>query len=127
MTNKCPNFGPLLKTVEEKTQKTKQKVEASIRELIKRQKEINFNSVTEESGVSKSFLYKHQDLRQQIESLRKQQEGLRTARQVKREMSDTSKDVVILSLRSRIKELEEQNKKLNEQLKVRFGDFYKDI
>jgi NADH dehydrogenase/NADH:ubiquinone oxidoreductase subunit G len=127
MANKNPNTGPLLKSIENKKQQAFQKVETTIKEMIKQQKKINFNSVAEKSGVSKSFLYKYGDIRNRIETLRKQEEGLETPKQVKREMTDQSKDVIIASLQKRNKALEEENKKLKEQLKVDWAEIYKQI
>ena len=42
-------------------------------------------------------------------------------------MSEKSKDVIIASLRKRNKQLEEENKKLKEQLKVEWAAIYKEI
>jgi hypothetical protein len=126
MANKKPNTGPLLRSIEDKKQKF-QKVENTIKEMIKQQKKINFNSIAEESGVSKSFLYKYSEIRSRIETLRRQEEGLETPKQAKREMSEKSKDVIIASLRKRNKDLEEENKKLKEQLKVEWAAIYKEI
>ena len=67
----------------------------AIQRLIKNKGKVNFNSVSEESGVSKAYLYTHPDIRDRIETLRKQQEGLPSPKQLKREMTDASKDVVI--------------------------------
>jgi hypothetical protein len=127
MANKNPNTGPLLRSIEDKKQKTFEKVDTTIKEMIKQHKRINFNSVAEESGVSKSFLYKYSEIRFRIEALRKQEEGLETPKQTKREMSEKSKDVIIASLRKRNKNLEEENKKLKEQLKVEWAAIYKKI
>ena len=55
MANKNPNTEPLLRSIEDKKQKTNQKVETAIKEMIKQHKKINFNSISEESGVSKPF------------------------------------------------------------------------
>ncbi|MBS4192901.1 transposase [Bacillus sp. FJAT-49705] len=127
MANKNPNTGPLLRSIEDKKQKTFQKVETAIKEMIKQHKKINFNSIAEESGVSKSFLYKYSEIRSRIETLRSQEEGLVTTKQAKREMSEKSKDVIIASLRKRNKNLEEENRKLKEQLKVEWAAIYKEI
>jgi hypothetical protein len=127
MANKNPNTGPLLRSIENKKQKALQKVENTIKEMIKQQQKINFNSVAEKSGVSKSFLYNYNDIRNRIETLRKQEEGLETPKQVKRKMTEQSKDVIIASLRKRNKDLEEENKKLKEQLKVEWAEIYKQI
>jgi len=127
MANKNPNTGPLLKSIAEKKQKTFQKVEKTIKEMIKLHVKVNFNSVAEFSGVSKSFLYKHSDIRSRIEALRKQEEGLETPRQVKRGMTEQSKDVIIASLRKRNKFLEEENKNLKDRLNVDWSAIYKEI
>jgi len=127
MANKNPNTGPLLRSIEDKKQKALQKVENAIKEMIKHQQKINFNSVAEKSGVSKSFLYNYNDIRNRIETLRKQEEGLETPKQVKRKMTEQSKDVIIASLRKRNKDLDEENKKLKAQLKVNWAEIYKQI
>jgi hypothetical protein len=41
MANKKTNTGPLLRSIEDKKQKTFQKVENTIKEMIKQQKKIN--------------------------------------------------------------------------------------
>src|SRR5690625_6172631 len=80
--------------------------------MIKQKQKINFISVAEKSGVSKSFLYKYSDIRNRIKTLRKQEEGLETPKQVKREMTEQSKDVIIASLRKRNKRSEEHTSEL---------------
>jgi hypothetical protein len=127
MTNKNPNTEPLLRSIEEKKQKAKQKVENTIKEMIKQKEKINFNSVAAKSGVSKPFLYKYSDIRSRIEILRKQEEKLDSPNQVKRNMTEHSKDVIIASLRKKVMHLEEENKKLKEQLKVDWAEIYKGI
>lgn len=127
MANKNPNTEPLLRSIEDKKQKTKQKVESTIREMIKQKERINFNSVSAKSGVSKPFLYKHSEIRTRIETLRKQEENLESPKQVKRNMTEHSKDVIIASLRKKVKHLEEENKKLKEQIKVDWAAIYNEI
>lgn len=127
MSNDNPNTEGILKHAKLKTEKTIQKVEEAIKKMIKKQMKINFNSVSEESGVSKAFLYRNTELRDQIETLRKQQEGSPSIKQVKRNMSDASKDVIIASLRKRVKDLEKENKEIKKQLKVQLGKIYEGI
>jgi len=67
---------------------------------------INFNSVSMESGVTKTYLYNNQEIRDRIKTLRKQQEGLPSANQVKRNMIDASKDALVAAIKKRIRELE---------------------
>ncbi len=127
MANKNPNTEPLLRSIEDKKQKTKHKVESTIKEMIKQKEKINFNSVSAKSGVSKPFLYKYSKIRSRIEILRKQEEKLDSPNQVKRNMTEHSKDVVIASLRKKVTYLEEENKKLKEQLKIDWAKIYKEI
>lgn len=127
MANKNPNTEPLLRSIEDKKQKTKQKVENTIRDMIKQKEKINFNSVSAKSGVSKPFLYKYSEIKTRIETLRKQEEKLDSPNQVKRNMTEHSKDVVIASLRKKVKQLEEENQKLKEQLKVDWAAIYNEI
>ena len=103
---------------------TQEKVDKAIQRLIKAQKPINFNSVANESGVTKKTLYDHKNIRERIEILRYQQSQVPTPSQVKREMDDNNKDAIIASLKRKIKRLEEENKELKEQLKINYGEIY---
>lgn len=106
---------------------TQEKVDKAIQRLIKSQKSINFNSVANESGVTKKTLYDNKNIRERIEILRYQQSQVPTPSQVKREMNDNNKDAIIASLKRKIKRLEEDNKKLKEQIKVNYADIYKQL
>lgn len=106
---------------------TQEKVDEAIQRLIKAQKSINFNSVANESGVTKATLYNNEDIRQRIETLREQQSQVPTPSQVKREMDDNNKDAIIASLKRKIKRLEEENKELREQVKVNYAEIYKQL
>jgi len=106
---------------------TQKKVDDAIKRLIKAQKVINFNSVANESGVTKATLYNNLDIKERIEGLRLQQSKVPTPSQVKREMDDNNKDAIIASLKRKIKRLEEENKELKEQLKVNYADIYKQL
>jgi exonuclease VII small subunit len=108
-----------------KSEKTVQQVEQAIKQLIKKNERINFNTVAVESGVSKSYLYNHPDFRRRIESLRKQWQ--QSPGTVKRQMSDESKDAMIQLLRERIKELEGENKRLKGENKRLYGKIYEKV
>jgi CHAT domain-containing protein len=127
MANQNPNYGPMLKKSREKTQASIHKVESALKEMVKKHMKINFNSVSSESGVSKSFIYNIEALRKRIEYLRSQQEGAESPREVKRSMKDESKDVIIGALKKRNKELEDENKRLKNQLKIDFASVYEQI
>ena len=104
---------------------TQEKVDKAIQRLIKAQKPINFNSVANESGITKKTLYNNKEIKERIEILRYQQSQVPTPSQIKREMNDINKDAIIASLKRKIKRLEEENKELNEQVKINYADIYK--
>ena len=106
---------------------TQQKVDDAIKRLIKAQQAINFNSVANESGITKATLYNNLDIKERIEGLRLQQSKVPTPSQVKREMDNNNKDAIIASLKRKIRRLEDENKQLKEQLKKTYSDIYKNI
>nr|WP_269800738.1 DUF6262 family protein [Bacillus cereus] len=55
---------------------------------MKKNERINFNTVSIESGVSKSYLYNHPEFHERIEMLRKQ--SGKSPKAIKRQMSDES-------------------------------------
>lgn len=109
---------------QKKKEATLQKVNKSIQKLIKDKAKINFNSVSTESGVTKTYLYNNHEIRERIETLRSQQEGLSNPKQVKREMTDASKDALVAAVKKRIREIENENKKLKEELVYLRGKIY---
>lgn len=101
-------------------------VEDAIATLLREQKLINFNTVAKTAGVSKAYLYSQADLRERIEALRQQ-----TMEQMVRERAthspgktDASRDLVILAKDRRIKALEVENQKLQQQLKGALAKAY---
>ena len=106
---------------------TQEKVDNAIQRLIKSHSYINFNSVANESGVTKKTLYDNKNIRERIEQLRYQQSQVPTPSQVKRKMDSNNKDAIIASLKRKIKRLEEENKELKQQIKINYADIYKQI
>ena len=115
------------KHARQKSEETAKKVDKAIQRLIKAGEKINFNSVSLEAGVSKSYLYTHQEIKERIENLRKQQAAAPSPKQIKREMTDASKDIIIAAKNKRIKELEAENKRLKEELKILRGKLYESL
>ena len=117
-----------LKTYSKQKQfETAKKVDEAITLLIKEKGSINFNCVSKRSGVSKTYLYEHQTIRERIESLRKQQQGLPSRNHIKEEMTNSNKDVLLAAKNKRIKVLENEVKHLKEQLKRLGGELYDSI
>lgn len=76
-----------------------------ISEMILLKETINFNSVATKAKVSKSFLYKNEDLKRRIEKIRENQSGVEP-KKVKNNMSNDSKDILLAAKTEKIKELE---------------------
>lgn len=106
---------------------TQSKVDKAIQRLIKAQKAINFNSVSNESGVTKATLYNTPEIKERIDKLRLQQSKVPTPAEVKREMSEANKDAIIATLKRKIKKLEEENKMLKEQIKLNYAEIYNQL
>ncbi|MDF2883782.1 MAG: alanyl-tRNA synthetase [Clostridiaceae bacterium] len=111
----------------QKTKLTLEKVDKAIRELSLKGEKINFNSVSQVSGVSKTFLYKNQEVKERIEELRQKQVDLEMNKHVKYDKTGKSKDIIIMAKDQKIKELENQNKKLKKQLEILRGKLYEKI
>lgn len=110
-----------------KKELTEKKVKDTIYRLIREKHPINFNIIAKEAGVSKAYLYKNQEIRKLIEELRVKQEGLKKSKQMKVNMTESNKDAIIAIKNKRIKELEEENKRLKEELERLRGILYEKI
>jgi hypothetical protein len=101
-------------------------VEDAITTLMREQKPVNFNTVAKEAHVSKAYLYSKLDLRERIEALRQQgmEQMIRERTTRLPVKTDASRDLVILAKDRRIKALEEENRKLQQQLKVVLSKAY---
>jgi predicted RND superfamily exporter protein len=107
-----------------KTKMTLEKVDKAIRELSLSEQKINFNSVSNLSGVSKTFLYYNVEIKQRIEELRDKQTEKVIRERIKYDKTDKSKDIIIMAKDKKIKELQNENRKLKEQLEVLRGKLY---
>ncbi|OPD34210.1 transposase [Clostridium botulinum] len=114
----------LKKYAKEKTKITLEKVDKAIRELSFNGEKINFNSVATTSGVSKTFLYNNKEVKERIEDLRQKQVDKEMNQRLKYDKTTKSKDIIIIAKDKKIKELQEENKKLKEQLEVLRGKIY---
>jgi len=101
-------------------------VEGAITRLLRDHQTVNFNTVAKAAGVSKTYLYSQPQLRDRIEALRQQEREQTVRERVARPLGKTeaAKDLVILAKERRIKELEEENRKLKQQLKAALSKAY---
>jgi hypothetical protein len=101
-------------------------VEDAIASLLREEKPINFNTVAKAASVSKAYLYSQPDFRDRIEALRQRSLDQVVSERVTRSTgkTDASRDLVILAKDRRIQELEAENRKLQQQLKVALAKAY---
>lgn len=121
------NTKGLKKYAREKTKITLEKVDKAIRELSLHGEKINFNSVATASGVSKTFLYNNKEVKERIEDLRQKQVSKEMNQRAKYDKTAKSKDIIIIAKDKKIKELEEEKKKLKEQLEILRGKLYEKL
>jgi len=102
------NISGLMAYSDEKNKQTIQKVNLAIDRLKRsKTKAINFKTISDEAGVSKTTLYNNEMLRERIESLRS----------IKNGMSKDVMDSEVDSARAKIRCLNEKIKKLQEDKK----------
>ena len=121
------NTKGLKEYAKKRSQMALEKVDKAIRELSLTEQKINFNSVSQLSGVSKTFLYNNQEIKKRIEELRDKQVSKTINQRAKYDKTSKSKDIIIMAKDKKIKELEEENKKLKEQLEVLRGKLYEKL
>ena len=103
------------------------KVDETIRKLAVNGDKINFNTVSKESGVSKGFLYKQQDIMERIVELRNKQINKEINQRAKFDKTAKSKDVIIEAKDKKIAKLEEENTQLKLQIQFLQTRLYEDI
>ena len=127
-----PNTRGLLAHAQRKAEETQQRVHQVIDHLLREQHTVNFNTVAKAAHVTKSYLYAKPDVRERIEALRTQQGQERIERQwaerrLYPDRTDKTKDVLLVAKDRRIKALEDENRKLKEELKVARGKLYERV
>ena len=105
-------------------EESRKKAQSAIKVLEEEGKAVNFNSVHVRSGISKSFLYDDEEIRNLIGKHRMQKAEREIAWHKKYDKTSDSKDVIIEAKDKRIKKLEEENAKLKQEIKVLRGLIY---
>ena len=120
------NTAGLVAHAHQRKEEKYKRVEEAITRLLREHQAVNFNSVAKTAGVSKAYLYTQPLFRDRIEALRQQAREQTVRDRVARPTgkTDAGKDVVILAKERRIKELEEENRKLKQQLKAALDKVY---
>lgn len=98
------------------------RVDAGIKQLLRQGHPISFESVAEVASVSRSWLYKQPELKQQIMQLRESKPVRSSASSA--DAPGTSKEAIILALRQQLKALKQETETLKQQLEVAYGLAY---
>lgn len=85
---------------------------------------INYNSVHIQSGLSKNYLYKDEEIRKCIEGYRQNEKIQNQIWHEKYDKTSQSKDVVIETKNRRIAKLEEENQRLRTEVQQLRGLLY---
>ncbi|MDJ0776020.1 MAG: DUF6262 family protein [Mastigocoleus sp. MO_167.B18] len=104
--NKEERIARLFAASEQKKQHTLLVTEKAIKKLQQDGRVITFKSVAREAGVSTSYLYKYSELKEKILRLREEQK--RSGHRVTPVMSDDSKNRIVVHLKKRVKDLEQE-------------------
>ncbi|BAH06664.1 DUF6262 family protein [Clostridium kluyveri] len=118
------NIKGLKEYAQDKKEEVTKRVDATIQKLIIEKKPINFNSVSIEANVSKTYLYTHKDVRKRIEELRVRQIEVFSSKNMKKQMTENNKDTLLIAKNKKIKELSEEVKRLKQELMYLQGKIY---
>lgn len=110
---------------QQKRESAFERTDQAIQKLLKEKKNINFGTVSEEAGVSRTWLYNQTDIRDRIEELRNNQTAKKSkinkSASVKQRVINSSKSSEVIELQQRIKKLETENLVLRQHLGVVYG------
>lgn len=118
MANSTPDTSGLSQAAKDRSTQTEKQAKAAIRRLNQEKKPITYASVAQEAGVSRNYLYKHPELRAQIEKLKT---STHTNRPIQA-APDTGQKNIVAALRLKIRNMETQHqneiKSLRNELKT---------
>lgn len=121
--NHNPNTDKIRAGAAKKSAAARKQALDAIQRLLDAGKPVNFNSVSREGDVSKTFLYdeKHSDIAQMIRQLAERPVPTKTAQHLQHGKSETTKDLQIARLQERIKILEKQVREKDLEIEKLYG------
>jgi len=119
MSKKPRDISGLLKSAKEKNKKTLLHVNKILKEMIMRNEMINFSHVATQGQVSRSWLYKNNQIRMEIETIRALQQQKKPINSNIKKKPDQTR--IISKLEKHIEKLKQKNRKLTEQLEAIYG------
>lgn len=119
------NTSGLQEHAQQKRESAFERTDQAIQKLLKEKKNINFGSVSEEAGVSRTWLYNQTDIRNKIEELRDNQSAkqLKTNKSVSvnRTVTSSFQSPELAELEQKTKKLETENLVLRQHLEIVYG------
>lgn len=109
----------------QRRQATEDKVRFAIDKLLENNISINFNSVSNESGVTKSTLYKNQNLKEMILHHRDRNTDILLKENKFKNANISNENIA--SLLSYIEKLELENKKLKQQIDLLYAYIFENL
>lgn len=117
-----------LKTLEvnrkKQSDEARKKAKEAIDQLCRDEKAVNFSNIHKQSGVSRSFLYEDEEIRQMIQECRSSEIDSEMNRRAKYDKTSRSKNVIIEAKDKRIAKLGEENRRLKVELENIRGLLY---
>ena len=99
-----------------RTDESRRKALEAIETLKKQNEPVNFSTVQKKSGVSKHYLYEHDEIRTMIEAARSEEAERASVWHKKYDRTSKSKDVLISAKDKRIGRLKEEDEKVKREL-----------
>lgn len=107
---------------QQKRESALERVEEAITKLIQENQPVNFKTVSEESGVSRTWLYKEPEIKDKINQIKNTQATKPSRNKVERSLNNELIDASqIDELKTKIKKLETENYALRNHLEVVYG------
>lgn len=116
------NTDGLKKSAQLRSESAMQRALAALQRLDDSDREVNFRAVAAEARVSTAWLYSQQELRGRIMRLRRTTTVITPSTSAIRDRERVSRQNMVMTLRLRIKNLEEKNRELTGLLELVYGE-----
>ncbi len=119
-----PNQSGLQRSNAERAKEAREKALQAITRLKAENQQVNFSTVSKESGLSRCFLYRNRERKSLIEEQRKCYLSEEVNRRAHFDKTSKSKDVIIAAKDKRIAKLEEEIRRLKAEVATLRGIVY---
>jgi len=109
----------LIKSAKQKSIKTLLRVRETLKKMIGEKQTITFSQVAKQAQVSRAWLYKNDEIKNQIETIRKQQDEKTHIDLISKNKPDQK--IIVEQLKQRVKKLQQENSDLREQIAIIYG------